>query len=60
MKPQKHLHKRLQNYRGVALVATILLLSLFTVMTLSMVIATTSDTMINGYYRNFSRIFLCS
>jgi Tfp pilus assembly protein PilX len=38
--------------RGVALVASLLLLSLFTVLTLSMVIATTSDTLIDGYYRN--------
>src|SRR5580704_14509298 len=38
--------------RGVALITTLLLLSLFTVMTLSMVIATTSDTLIDGYYRN--------
>jgi len=38
--------------RGVALIMTLLLLSLFTVMTLSMVIATTSDTLIDGYYRN--------
>jgi Tfp pilus assembly protein PilX len=38
--------------RGVALVTSLLILSLFTVMTLSMVIATTSDTLIDGYYRN--------
>jgi Tfp pilus assembly protein PilX len=38
--------------RGIALVTALLLLSLFTVMTLSMVIATTSDTLIDGYYRN--------
>ena len=38
--------------RGIALVTCLLLLSLFTVMTLSMVIATTSDTLIDGYYRN--------
>ena len=38
--------------RGVALVTTLLLLSLFSVMTISMVIATTSDTLIDGYYRN--------
>jgi Tfp pilus assembly protein PilX len=38
--------------RGVALVTALLMLSLFTVMTLSMVIATTSDTLIDGYYRN--------
>jgi Tfp pilus assembly protein PilX len=38
--------------RGVALITSLLLLSLFTVLTLSMVIATTSDTLIDGYYRN--------
>jgi len=38
--------------RGIALVTALLLLSLFTVMTLAMVIATTSDTLIDGYYRN--------
>jgi hypothetical protein len=38
--------------RGVALVISLLLLSLFMVLTLSMVIATTSDTLIDGYYRN--------
>src|SRR4029077_20291539 len=47
-KPMKHNRKD----RGVALVTALLLLSLFTVMTLSMVIATTSDTLIDGYYRN--------
>lgn len=51
----RHLHKgkkNSRNSRGVALVTALLLLSLFTVMTLSMVIATTSDTLIDGYYRN--------
>src|SRR6202790_5830915 len=48
--------KRNRN-RGVALVTALLLLSLFTVMTLSMVIATTSDTLIDGYYRNFRGSF---
>ncbi len=43
--------------RGIALIATLLLLSLFTVMTLAMVIATTSDTLIDGYYRNFRSSF---
>jgi Tfp pilus assembly protein PilX len=45
-------NKNSKNIRGVALVTALLLLSLFTVMTLSMVIATTSDTLIDGYYRN--------
>src|SRR5580704_3538200 len=43
--------------RGVALVTALLLLSLFTVMTLAMVIATTSDTLIDGFYRNFRGSF---
>jgi Tfp pilus assembly protein PilX len=38
--------------RGVALVTALLILMLFTVMTLSMVIATSSDMLIDGYYRN--------
>jgi Tfp pilus assembly protein PilX len=49
--------KHSQRSRGVALVTTLLLLSLFTVMTLAMVIATTSDTLITGYYRNFRGSF---
>jgi Tfp pilus assembly protein PilX len=43
--------------RGVALVTTLLLLGLLSVMTLGMVIATNSDTLINGYYRNFRSAF---
>ena len=43
---------RNEGNRGVALITALLLLSLFTVMTLAMVIATTSDTLIDGYYRN--------
>jgi Tfp pilus assembly protein PilX len=46
--------------RGVALVTSLLILSLFTVMTLSMVIATTSDTLIDGYYRNARGSFYAS
>jgi Tfp pilus assembly protein PilX len=52
MKNSNFRKKRTNNSRGVALVTALLLLSLFTVMTLSMVIATTSDTLIDGYYRN--------
>jgi hypothetical protein len=44
--------KKSPSNRGVALVTALLLLSLFMIMTLSMVIATTSDTLIDGYYRN--------
>jgi hypothetical protein len=46
-----------QSSRGAALITTLILLSLFLVMTLSMVIATSSDTLINGYYRNFRASF---
>jgi Tfp pilus assembly protein PilX len=53
---QKPMHrqrlKRANRSRGVALITALLLLSLLMVMTLSMVIATTSDTLIDGYYRN--------
>ena len=57
MKTKHNRKKRLQGSRGIALVITLLLLSLFTVMTLAMVIATTSDTLINGYYRNYRGSF---
>ena len=57
MKPRSNRKKNLQGSRGIALVVTLLLLSLFTVMTLAMVIATTSDTLINGYYRNYRGSF---
>ena len=46
--------------RGVALVTTLLLLSLMTVLTLAMVLAVSSDTLINGYYRNFRGAFYAS
>jgi len=43
--------------KGVALVTTLLLLSLMTVLTIAMVLAVSSDTLINGYYRNFRGSF---
>ena len=49
-----------QNSRGAALIIALLLLSLFTVMTLAMVIATSSDTLIDGYYRNARGSFYAS
>jgi Tfp pilus assembly protein PilX len=52
MKPNLKFKSKSGRNRGVALVTALLILSLFTVMTLSMVIATTSDTLIDGYYRN--------
>ncbi len=57
MMPTHNRNKDANKTRGVALVTTLLLLSLFTVMTLAMVIATTSDTLITGYYRNFRGSF---
>ena len=43
--------------RGVALVMTLLLLSLVTVLSLGMVIAFSSQTLIGGYYRNYRGAF---
>src|SRR5580704_11763186 len=45
------------NSRGMALVTTLLLLSLMVAMTLAMVIAVTSDSLITRYYRNFRASF---
>jgi Tfp pilus assembly protein PilX len=52
MNPNNTTKKYIHQSRGVALITALLMLSLFTVLTLSMVIATTSDTLIDGYYRN--------
>jgi Tfp pilus assembly protein PilX len=57
MKPKNKGKKNVNSSRGVALVITLLMLLLFTAMTLAMVIATTSDTLINGYYRNYRGAF---
>lgn len=43
--------------RGVALIASLLLLLLISAMTVAMVIATNSDMLINGYYRGFRGSF---
>src|ERR1700733_9312630 len=43
--------------RGIALIATLLLLSLMVALTLGMTIAVTSDTLITLYYRNFRSSF---
>lgn len=43
--------------QGVALVITLLLLSLVTVLSLGMVIAFSSQTLIGGYYRNYRGAF---
>jgi Tfp pilus assembly protein PilX len=60
MKTNNNSKKHRQNSRGVALITALLLLSLFTVMTLAMVIATSSDTLIDGYYRNARGSFYAS
>jgi Tfp pilus assembly protein PilX len=60
MKPVSKQKKQTQSSRGIALVTALLLLSLFSVMTLSMVIAVNSDTLIDGYYRNFRGSFYAS
>ena len=43
--------------RGVALVVTLLLLSLMSVVGLAMVLSMSSDMLINGYYRNYRGAF---
>jgi Tfp pilus assembly protein PilX len=57
MKPNNTPTRNRQGSRGVALITALLLLSLFTVMTLAMVIATSSDLLIDGYYRNLRGSF---
>ena len=46
-----------QNSRGVALITTLLLLTLMVAMTLGMVIAVSSDTLITRYYRTYRSSF---
>src|SRR5258707_13660769 len=43
--------------RGAALIIAVLLLLLLTGMTVAMVLSTSSDMLINGYYRNFRGSF---
>ena len=43
--------------RGIALILTLLLLTVMVAMTLAMVISVTSDTLITRYYRNFRSSF---
>lgn len=62
-------HPAVQNFRscnetgrrgpesGVALITTLILLTLFMVLTLAMVISTMSDTLITNYYRTFRSSF---
>jgi Tfp pilus assembly protein PilX len=57
MKPNNTRTTYRHGSRGIALITALLLLSLFTVMTLAMVIATSSDLLIDGYYRNLRGSF---
>jgi Tfp pilus assembly protein PilX len=43
--------------RGIALVLTLLLLGLISILGLAMVLSTSSDMLINGYYRNYRGAF---
>lgn len=45
------------NERGVAMVTVLLMLLLFTAVSLTMVLTTSSDMLMNGYYRNFRGAF---
>jgi Tfp pilus assembly protein PilX len=48
---------RRHSSRGIALITTLLLLTLMVAMTLGMVIAVTSDTLISGYYMTYRASF---
>jgi Tfp pilus assembly protein PilX len=48
---------RRHSSRGIALITTLLLLTLMVAMTLGMVIAVTSDTLIAGYYKTYRASF---
>ena len=50
-------HGSYRGNRGIALVTTLLVLALMTVMSLGIVIALTSQTLIGGFYRNFRGSF---
>src|ERR1700730_17653000 len=54
---QKMTRLRGRDSRGVALITTLLLLSLMVAMTLGMVIAVTSDSLITRYYRTYRSSF---
>jgi len=60
MRPKSRQNGSGRHSKGVALITTLLLLSLFMIMTLAMVIATSSDTLIDGYYRNTRGSFYAS
>ncbi len=54
---RKGLHLPRKKDRGVALVTALLLLLLFTGMTVAMVLSSNSDMLINGYYRGYRGSF---
>jgi len=49
--------KRKEGSRGVALIVTLTLLALLSAASLAMVLTVSSDTLINGYYRNYRGSF---
>ena len=53
----KNTRVRGNDSRGVALITTMLLLTVMIAMTLAMVIALTSDTLITGYYKTYRSSF---
>jgi Tfp pilus assembly protein PilX len=55
--PGRHDKSSRHGERGVALVITLLILSMITALSLGMVIAFSSETLIGGYYRNFRGAF---
>jgi hypothetical protein len=57
MRDQEKTGSRMQSSRGVALITTLLLLTLMVAMTLGMVIAVSSDTLITRYYRTYRSSF---
>ena len=50
-------NQRRQRSRGVALIVTLTLLALLSAASLAMVLSVSSDTLINGYYRNYRGSF---
>src|SRR5579871_5550253 len=51
------IESRRNNERGIAMATTLLLLMLLIAVSLTMVLSTSSDLLINGYYRNFRGAF---
>jgi Tfp pilus assembly protein PilX len=51
---------RRKDQRGIALITALLLLMLLTALSVAMVLSVSSDTLVNGYYRNFRGSFYAS